>query len=58
MRRCEPKIGTESASWPNTILMVQGSVSHTAIAASSAGVKVKASLTQKVCAMATRPSAP
>jgi hypothetical protein len=38
--------------------MVQGKVSHTAMAASSAGVKVKACLIQKASAMATRPSAP
>ena len=52
------RIGTESTSWPNTILMVQGSVSHTAMEASSAGVRVSASLIQKVSAMVTSPSAP
>jgi len=48
----------ESTSWTKIILMVQGSVSHTPMAASSAGVSVSASLIQKAWAMVTSPSAP
>ncbi len=57
-RRCEPRIGTQSTSSPNTIFTVHGNVSQTPMLASSAGLRARLSLTQKSRVTSISPSAP